>query len=97
MSEQIKWVCNCGCRASAINDYEREGWLTINQQQPVRKGDFLPGSLPKLEGTLHFKGLDCLSKWTTKAVKSMTKMLESAKGMGRRGDIKSPSAKGLYI
>jgi len=91
--KQTTTTCDCGCKATT-QDTERELWFTLTQ---VHVLSHIYGEYAKIERDLHFKNLECLGAWTTKASKAVTHLHESARSFTSRGRLKDKNVEGLYV
>ncbi len=93
MSEQRKFICDCGCGCTGDED-ESKNWFVLNQRSflPTQKNDE-----PKLDREVHFATLECLQRWTDKALKAILGLQKAAANLDVRGAFVSKDVEGLYI
>ena len=87
-------VCDCGCGETATFPKFRTNWFSLVQ---MKKFQVNRPSEPKLKQELHFSSLECLKKWTSKAVKVIPGLQQAADRLSPRGDMSQEDIAGLYI
>ena len=91
--ESVTWQCDCGCNKVANSNYEKRGWLVIDQ--PFLDDDSLS---PKLERFFHFASFQCLQTWITKVNLAIEKFKEDSHLYGTpRGSITFDNLPDIYI
>jgi len=84
--------CNCGC-GKTITNWSESTWFELSQAPFPQSG-----SGAKLKGTLHFYSLECVLKWTTKAIDVLPGLQEEARTLHpRRGELYSEEVPELFV